>query len=879
MSESKSYVMHVVSHTHWDREWYRPFQHFRMRLVEMMDYLLHLMESDPEYKFFHLDGQTIMLDDYLAVRPENEGRLRKLVGEGRILIGPWYLQPDEFLVSGEAMIRNLMIGRKAGDDWGNWMRIGYVPDCFGHISQLPQILRGFGMDNAVLFRGITTDQVDSEFIWRGADSSEVLCVKMPDDNAYSNFLYTLKDTLSRADTGATPELLEQARREIAELVADCERENPTTDHLLFMDGVDHVFPNPLVPAIIRDANENLPFGKMIHSTLPDFVEAVKAADPELETYDGELRISNRKWKLQALLQGVMSSRIHLKQANHEIQTLLEKWAEPFCTVAWMLGKEYPKSYLDLAWDYLLKNHPHDSICGCSVDQVHKDMIYGFDQARLIAEPLVTKSLTYLADKVDTSQANGADSIALVVFNPLSWERSEVVEANVNLPNDWNVKGLQVFDSEGDEVPAQVLESRQGSLFDQEWFDIPVGQPTKFFRIAFLAEGVPSVGYKTFYVKALNTRYRYPGNMVKDSATVENEHFAVVSWKGVMQVSGRGDLEYVKVNQLIFEDGGDFGDGWNYRKPARDTVVTGIDNQIQVSVIEDGPVKATTRIETTLRVPAAGHPNRQERGRETVDLNIASYITVLKGARRLDIMTEVDNNARDHRLRVIFPTGTWSPETDASYAEGLFDVVKRPIRLPDCRDWKEPMPGTHPQKSFVDVSDGKSGLTVINQGLPEFEVLGDGERNIALTLMRCVQGGVGGPENQEQGQLIGKHTFQYAIYPHKGDWEQAQVWREAWAHNVPMRVIQTGVHAGNLPTARRFLSIEEPGVLLSALKKADRESRIVARVFNITNAPAACKVEIAGCTDTAAADLNEEEIGAVPAEIGPKKIITILTRKD
>ncbi len=949
---SNKYTMHVISHTHWDREWYRSFQHFRTRLVDLIDHLINLMETDPDYRYFHLDGQTIMLDDYLQIRPENEAILRKLVKEGRILIGPWYNQPDEFLVSAEAMVRNLALGRRMGDDWGNWMRIGYVPDCFGHISQFPQIMRGFGIDNAALFRGITADQVKSEFTWRSPDGSEILCVKMPDDNAYSNFYYKLREALSsvkptgdvydagtgrRGDTVTdrigtwegfglpvngeqstvnSPEWFQKAREQIAELVNDCVNERPTTENLLFMDGVDHIFANPMVPAIIKDANKNLDLGTLVHSTLPEFVKAVQAANPNLQTVEGELRISNRKWKLQAVLAGVMSSRVHLKQANHELQTLLEKWAEPWSAIAWTLGKEHPTSYIELAWKYVLQNHPHDSICGCSVDQVHKDMVYRFDQARLIAQPVATKSLLYVCDRIDTATKGQADgetggdehptsnaqlppsnmpenpkseirnphSLALVVFNSLSWERSEVVEAEVNIPHNWPAQGLIVTDADGNEVPFQVLEVGSGGSFYQEWHDIPQWSGTHKRRIAFLAEGVPSVGYKTFYVKALDHPYRTPGSMILATGMAGND-IIDVAFEGNGTICTVGTIDKLPVRfWMTFEDGGDFGDGWNYRKPQTDTVVYSSSNDAQVSIVHDGPIRTTVKIDLVMNVPTRMHSNGMERSKQDTKLPITSYLTLNRGSGRVDIVTEVDNTARDHRLRVLFP-GT--SQGEFSNAESLYDVVTRPIKTPECRDWKEPMPTTHPQKSFVDVSDQDGGgLSVINEGLQEFEVKDDVDHTIALTLLRGVIGGMDSPRSQEQGQLLGKHTFRYAVYPHKGDWQQAQVWREAWAHNVPMRVVQTSIHAGDLPLSKSFVGIDAPEVVLSALKKADREDKITARVFNITETAAnACGISIDGADKIFEADLNEELASAAPIgdnrvvlHIGAKKIKTLVAER-
>jgi alpha-mannosidase len=749
------------------------------------------------------------------------------------------------------------------------MRVGYVPDCFGHISQFPQIMRGFGIDNAVLFRGITTDQVKAEFTWRSPDGSEVLCVKMPDNNAYSNFLYRLRPTLSAA--GEID--FEQSRKEIQALVEDCEREKPTTSNLLFMDGVDHIFPNPKTPAIMSDANENMDFGTIFHSTLPAFVEAVRSENPELETVEGELRWSNRAWNLQSVLAHVMSSRIHLKQANHEIQTLLEKWAEPFSTIAWTLGKSYPSSYLSLAWKYLLQNHPHDSICGCSPDQVHRDMVYRFDQARLITQPIVDQSLSFIADKVDTSTAP-EKSVAVVVFNPLSWERTEVVDADIFLPHDFDEWRLQITDVDGNEVPFRVLGGSQPWGLIQQPYDIPVGLPYKGARVVFLAENVPSVGYKTFYARVLDTPYRTPGTLVTGPNSAENDDL-------VLTVEADGTLTIIDKNTaqlysggMIFEDGGDFGDGYNYVKPVRDAVVTSLGSIAHTSVVEDNSVRVRFKIETILPVPASKNPNNQERSAAKADLAITSYVTLAKGSRRVEITTQVENNACDHRLRVLFPSGI---NAEYSNAEGAFDVLTRAIAIPECKDWREPMPATQPQKSFVDVSDGELGILLINEGLPEYEVKNDAERTIALTLMRCTGNGVGGSDAQVEGQLLGKHQFRYAVAPHSDAWQDAMVWRDAWSHNAPFRIATTAVHEGTLPLSKSFLSIESPEVVLSILKKSDRTDDITARFFNFKDAPVSGDVSIESAGAIRRTDMNEETIDENPVgtlNIGPKQIVTL-----
>ena len=218
----------LVPHTHWDREWYQTFQQFRARLVHTIDKLLDILDRDRNFSYFMLDGQTIVLDDYLEVQPEQEERLKKYTRSGRITVGPWYIQPDEFLVSGEALIRNLQMGLQRAAEFGEPMRIGYVPDCFGHIAQLPQILQGFGIDNAVFWRGVGAEARQSEFLWAAPDGTRVLVIHLADPMGYSNarMMPLVPDEFAARVELLTAQILPKA----------------TTNTLLFMNGSDHLDP-------------------------------------------------------------------------------------------------------------------------------------------------------------------------------------------------------------------------------------------------------------------------------------------------------------------------------------------------------------------------------------------------------------------------------------------------------------------------------------------------------------------------------------------------------------------------------------------------------------------------------------------------------------
>ncbi len=450
---------HVISHTHWDREWYLTFQEFRMRLVRLVDKLLAILEEYPDYQHFMLDGQTIILEDYLEIRPEREDILKQHIQEGRILIGPWHILPDMFLVSPEAHIRNLLQGDRTAQKFGPKMPVGYIPDPFGHPGQTPQILRGFGLESAALWRGLS--EQPPELRWESPDGSAV-------------FLAYLRDGYGNGANlpVRNPELFsEQIAKAGQSLLA-----HSAIDECLIMLGTDHMEPPTKTSAVLTYADEHLPDVQVLHSNLPDYVSSArkKLADRNepLSVVEGELRACDRSH----LLPGVLSTRMWIKQRNQHSQTLLEKWAEPFAVFAESLSDYEIHDFksaratasrwiqnlpplLRQAWRYLMQNHPHDSICGCSIDQVHEEMKARFDQADQISEEIIFQAEQRLSRAIDTRKADTFSSI--VIFNPNGTPHSDLVEVAVDLPEV--IASFELIDADGCVIPYEFSGSSHEEL--------------------------------------------------------------------------------------------------------------------------------------------------------------------------------------------------------------------------------------------------------------------------------------------------------------------------------------------------------------------------------------------------------------------------------
>jgi len=850
---SEKYTVVLVPETHWDREWYATFQEFRIRLVKLTDKLLAILDKDPEYKSFTFDGQTVVLEDYLEIRPQEREHLKKLVREGRILVGPWYILPDEFLVSGEATVRNLMLGHAISEEFGRTMKAGYIPDPFGHLSQLPQILMGFGIPSVIFTRGMgdEADAMNSEFWWEASDGTKILAINQP--NGYGNAVFLGIDWTPTGPQVNFETALNQTKHQIETLA-----KKASTTNLLFNNGVDHVEPQPELAEIIKYLNEKLDNAEVIHSTYEDYAERVLAAKPKLATYKGELH----RGKFHPLLLGVFSARMYIKQANERTQTLLEKWAEPSCAFAWLNGGSYDPQFLWEAWKLLIKNHPHDSICGCSIDQVHREMMPRFEQSQQVGEALTRESLGYLAEKVDTTKKDaGDDTRAVVVFNPHAWEVTDSAKVRVE-------KDL----APGEMVPNYVVRDADGRAVATHQANDYVPEHDRrrakwSADVYFTGQDVPALGYKTYYIE--------PGKAeVESGLKVDMGHLENDFLKLNVRSNGTFDLFHKQTlttyhNLNLLEDTEDAGDEYNYGWAYNSRTITSEGIGGTLSVVERGPGVGRLRADLVLNLPESLTSDRMSRSERTVACPVIVYITLHAALPRVDVSLIFENNAKDHRLRAHFPVGF---VTDSSYAEGQFDVVKRPVAIPEGKDWVEKPVGQKPVQSFVALDGTDCGVAFINQGLPEYEVLQGEPTVFAQTLLRCCgwlsrDDYTARPYNAgptiatPEAQCLGKHMFRYAVVPYMGNWRKSNVWRLAHQHNATLRAVLTGIHKGDLPGSQSFASVTPANVVVTTVKKAERSDSLVIRVMNTTPDAVDAAITVPHKFKSAVlANLNEEPTG-------------------
>ena len=848
--------MVIVPETHWDREWYLPFQEYRAKLVILTDKLLEILETNPKFTNFTFDGQTIVLEDYLEVKPEKEELLRKYIQERRISVGPWYSLPDEFLVSGESLIRNLMLGHKIARSFGRVMRAGYIPDPFGHIAQLPQIMQGFGIDSIIFMRGMDDSMeelgLNLEFLWDSPQRvTSVLAIHL-------RYGY---GSVTELPTHKSKGIYKAALHRIKKVQSKLLKHSASTI-LLLNNGSDHVEVQGEIPEIIENWNSDPKLNefKLVQNDFEYYIEHLKKQKLELKRYEGEFRGS----RYHPILSGVFSARMWIKQFNTECQYLLENWAEPFAAWAWTLGESYPQNYLWAGWKWLLRNHPHDSICGCSIDEVHRDMRTRFVWAKQIADEVLKDAMfaIYKRIKVDSCLKK---EYPFLVFNSHPWIRTDIAYIDISVPGTKNTEfefPYELINSSNQEVPFQIE-----LITERPRLQTPKAMT---YRLSFLAEDVPACGYELYYLRLAESAHK--SELDDDSFSLENEFYKVmVQENGTFSVHDK-ELQKTFENLGLIEDLGDWGDEYDYSpppNPENDSKVTNKNVKAGISIDTSGPAKRTIQIEYNLEIASSLSADRVVRSKITNSLPITTYITLYPKIKRIDIKVEMDNQSKDHRVRILFPS---SLKANKVYVDGHFAVIERPITLPEGLKWKQPPSKTNHQLKFATVKNDDVEFTVCNRGLPEYEAIEekDGSITLAITLLRCVgwlalpylvtRKEIAGPAfATPEAQCLGKIFCNLSITTQKTNASHSNRIGQEFnsplktfnpavmrtALRIPDHIFFRGLPLGlppdksedkTLPLKMSFLKLEPDYLILSSCKRAEEDEALIIRIYNQSISP-------------------------------------------
>jgi mannosylglycerate hydrolase len=853
-----SETLWLVPHTHWDREWYEPFQRFRLRLVDLLDDVIARAEADPAF-VFTLDGQMAVVDDYLEVRPEAAARIEALVRSGQFAIGPWAILLDEFLCSGENIIRNVEWGLRRGGELGAVMAVGYLPDMFGHCAQMPQILAGAGLRQACVWRGVPAAIEHHAFVWTAPDGTGLRTEYLP--GGYGNAAELFADPRRLADAAA--DHVTRARPWFG------------TDPVLAMYGTDHSAPLPWIASAVAALGDNGSDGgpdvRVRLSTLADYLAMF---DPEelagLPVWRGELRSHARA----NILPGVISNRPHLKRGLGAAERMVERYAEPLAAL-WSPAAQWPARLLELAWQRLVQCSCHDSVTGCGVDETAVQVAARIAEAEQIGRGVRDRVLEGLA------MLTPADAVLAV--NPSPRRRTDVVTVTVPaapgprvalcLPDGsvcafqetGNNSGATLFETDrpagwiaaglakgslGLDFLARTVRTvevtgareltvtvgRTGTGFTDEhralapsvaaaggdWRLVVLEEP---LRTGYVAVSAPPLGFTQLCAVHPVAAPAVDGVSVGDRRLANALLTVEVAPDGTLTLSTVDGVVLSGVGRLV--DGDDVGDLYNYAPPPQERPAGGPD------VVE---------VEATLRGPLVGalrvyreYPWRQRTG-------VTTTVELRAGERFCRLELAFANHHPDHRVRLHVPLASPATHSDA---EGQFAVVTRGLDS-EGGHGEVPLP-TFPAYSFVDAG----GAAVLLDQVTEYEVV-DGGRELALTLLRAT-GLISRAEHplraEPAGPVIATPQAQYlgqelrtrlAVLPHAGDWAQAGVADAAEDFRCPFVVTRGLAPDGGELAEQAGLAVTGDGVVMSSLRRRDG-AWLEVRVVAVTGAPTAARI--------------------------------------
>ena len=846
--------VHVVPHSHWDREWYFTTSRSKVYLMKDLKDVLDTLETNPDFKYFMVDAQGSLLDDYIKWMPQDKDRITKLVKEKKLVIGPWYTQTDQLVISGESIVRNMYYGMKRCETFGGYMNVGYVPDSFGQSGNMPQIYKEFGIEDTLFWRGVSDDMVNhTDYNWRGDDGSVVFTTQIP-------FGYYIG--------GNIPEDPKQSEEFWQKECFEKAGGRSATKHIYFPNGFDQAPIRTNLPEIIKERNEKDPENEYVISCIEDYIKDVKSENPELEEVSGELVIA----KHMRIHKSIFSSRSDLKVMNTQIQNYVTNVMEPLLTLSYNLGNDYPHEAVGEIWKLLFENAAHDSIGSCISDTANEDVYVRYKQARDIAVNLVELHSRLIA----TSVKNDAE-MTFTLINTLPQKRNDTVVVKTYIPGG----NFSILDEKGNKVDYTVIESRD--LTDYVLSQtIKLDPSRKFYvpsqvleaTIAIKTSDVPAFGYVQY---TLDTKGNSAKNLEKKN-TLENEFYAInVEEDGSLTITDKENNVTYK-NQGVLVENGDDGDSFNYSPPRKDLEV--FSNKSECSVeVSGSDIYDQAVIKFNMVVPK----DLEERaeGKVSVNLPITMTVALRKDSKVIDFNVHVDNKGLSHRLCVLFDSQIVS---SFNYADEQFGSIKRPnyyekeMKLymasaenktekkagvqelanwaNDQSTWQEPPISIEPTQSYVSLTDGKQGIAVIPQGVREYEVLDN--HMIRLTLFRTY--GFMGKENliyrpgrasgeriieTPAAQLLKEMDFAFGFTTYASDINEANVDTLAKAYNTNIevytyaeflngRLIFSQREIEGTKESRYSLFETENKLVVSAMKKAEDNDGYIIRLFNGKN---------------------------------------------
>lgn len=723
-------TFHVISNTHWDREWYLCHEKFLVRLVELMDRLVDILEIKPDYRFI-TDGQFALVEDYINAKPENKSRIKKLVESGQLLVGPWYTQPLENIVGGEALIRNLQKGIKLSEDLGRAMRFSYEIDEFGHTSQLPQILAGFDINGVMAWRGVPKN-CKSYFKWIGPDGTKV-------DFFNSNAGYGEATSLPDCPDDFTEIIdgIEHKRQGLinhVNTIRDLRIAVSDSSNMLWLNGIDHSWAQEDILEIIEKIRVLFPDFNIKQSTPEEYAESViedlkfKGISPP--EANGELM-----YTYEPVLESVNAFHPRQKRRHYETEKLLVRQTEPLCAISMLLGAKHPDWALERAWNNVLENHAHDSLGCCSVDEVYEQVMARYGASISLCEQINENSLRYIMSCSD-------EEPSLWIFNLSESKLYGSVKAEFDIPVGFGGENIKLVTVDGRNVEMAVISSEiLGDVRYNPRLGHPVWGKVAHFKAIIDIGDLKAFSAKRFriikiepnnYTKNCNKNYFF-----KQTNVLENNYLKIT-----INQNGTFDI-YDKItnhnypNQMLLTDDGESGHCYVHIEPENDCRVFNSSGcKASVCSLYDTPLGAAAEITVIMNIPEGISDDRKRRSSHSKDIVIKYILSIEKQSRNVELKITINNTCKNHRLRALFPT--YISEAEFSESGQAFDEVKRLIKTPD-NDCQFEMPyATHPMQDYCAIKGNTCGLGIAARGIYEYECIDDNTKALALTLLRSIE---------------------------------------------------------------------------------------------------------------------------------------------
>lgn len=846
--------IHVVPHSHWDREWYFTTSRSKIYLMKDLKDVLDTLENDKNFKYFMLDAQASLLDDYLKWMPHDKERITKLVKDKKLIIGPWYTQSDQLVISGESIVRNMYYGMKRCEEFGGYMNVGYVPDSFGQSGNMPQIYKEFGIDDTLFWRGVSDDMVKhTDFNWRGDDGSIVFTTQIPFGYYIGG---NIPEDSEKSDEFWQKECFEKAGK------------GSSTRHIYFPNGFDQAPIRTNLPEIISDRNKKDTENEYVISSIEDYIRDVKNENPTLEEVQGELVIA----KHMRIHKSIFSSRSDLKVLNTQVQNYVTNIMEPLLALSYKLGNAYPHKVVEEIWKLLFENAAHDSIGSCISDTANEDVYMRYKQARDIAVNIVELHSRLIA----TSIKNNAD-MTFTLINTLPQAREDTILIKTYIPGG----DFAILDDKGNKIDYTIISSRD--LTDYVLSQTIKLDPSREFYIpehvleavlAIKTEDIPALGYVQYSIDVNDNSCI---SMKKNNA-LENEFYSItIAENGSLTILDKENNKTYN-NQGILVENGDDGDSFNYSPPRKDMEILSTNSKFEYQ-IHGNDIYSKAQIHYTMIVPK----DLEERAEHitSTTLPVTLEVGLRKGSKIIDFNVHVDNKGLSHRLCVIFDSQITSK---FNYADQQFGLIKRPNYYEkemnlylegmknhkkekagiqelanwanDQSSWQEPPISIEPAQSYVSLTDDSTGIAVIPQGVREYEILDD--RKIRLTLFRTY--GFMGKENliyrpgrasgeriieTPDAQLLKEMDFSFGFMTYNSDINNSNIDILAKTYNTPIEVYTYAEFLnGRLIFSQREIEGTQPSrvslfetennLVVSAIKKAENGEGFIIRLFNGKN---------------------------------------------